>query len=242
MLIVTIPALLWKYWRSGRSCQLWLVWGPSVGRSLGSAGGTSAGVQDQGRLSLTVQFTPFSKDVELESPLFSEICWRECSRLPAAVRGSGHAACQARSIHLCFSLLWHGVLCTGSCLRWFDGPLHLWPAKTGTSAEKLYVYYKIESCLFCEALSLLKNIVSIKPSSLLRHSSSSTSVNVIFQQKINKDSFTYSYFLAVLTLKLSGDLMLFCVKVPAKLLLSAFSPSWFGASLSTLSSPIGARF
>lgn len=40
----------------------------------GSAGGTSAGVQGQGRLSLTVQFTPFSKDVELESALFSEIC------------------------------------------------------------------------------------------------------------------------------------------------------------------------
>lgn len=37
----------------------------------GSAGGTSAGVQGQGRLSLTVQFTPFSKDVELESALGS---------------------------------------------------------------------------------------------------------------------------------------------------------------------------
>lgn len=152
--------------------------------------------------------------------------------------------CQVRDIHFCFSLPCHGVFCTGSCLRWFENPLHIWLAKTVTSAESLYMYDKTESCLFYEALFLWENIVAIKPSSLLRHSSSSTSVNVIFQQEINKDSLAYSYFLAVLTLqtlKLSGDLILFCVQVPAKLL-NIFSPSRFEASLNTLSSPIGAHF
>lgn len=112
---------------------------------------------------------------------------------PASSRGWGHAACRMRSLHLCFSLPCLSVLCSGSCLRWFDDPLHLWSAKTVTSAENLYVYDKRESCSFCEALSLWKNIVSIKPSSLLRRSSPSTSVNVIFQQKINKDSLACSY-------------------------------------------------
>lgn len=70
------------------------------------------------------------------------------------------------------------------------------------AAESLYVYGKIESFLFCEALSLGKNIICIKPSSLLRSSSSSTSLNVIFQQTINEDSLAHSCCLAVITLQI----------------------------------------
>lgn len=195
-----ISALLWKSWGSGRSCQLWLIWGPSVGLSSelvlqeASQLGCRAGQHCRpGLAQLTADHTLHQRHLARVSPaLWKLLQWMQSA--PAASRGWGHAACHMRSLHLCFSLPCHSVLCSGSCLWWFDDPLHLWSAKTVTSAENIYMYDKTESCSFCEALSLWKNIVSIKPNSLLRHSSSSSSVNVIFQQKINKDSLACSYF------------------------------------------------
>lgn len=88
------------------------------------------------------------------------------------------------------------------------------------------VFGRIESYLFCDVVSLGKNMVRVESSFLLRSSSSSASLNVNFQQQINEGSLPYLCCLAVITLhivNLSGGPVLLGVKLPTKVF-RAFSP------------------
>lgn len=141
----------------------------------------------------------------------------------------GCAAHQERAVQLCFALLCSSLLCTGMCLRWFDDPLQIWLPKPVAAAESLYCVWQNRK-LFCEALSLEKKVLGLKPSSLLRSSSSSGSLNTVSPQKINEDSLAYSWRLAVITLQtlslLEGSDPFLCKGPLQRCSVSSALPGW----------------